>query len=181
MVTPRFIPWRESDRRYLAPMLVLALVFGLLFGTLYVVFRFVQVDGDSMLPVLRDGDRVLLTRSYDLEVARRGDIVSLTVPDRGRPVTALKRVIALPGDEVSATGDSVAVNGAPSTAAPDPIVGPDQRVYGTGTIPEGHLFVLGDNRPVSLDSRFVGPLPVTTVRGKAVAIIWPPSRIRLID
>ena len=172
-----FIPWREADRRYLVVMVALAFVLGVLLATLYIVFSVVRIDGDSMEPTLLDQDRVLVTKGYAHPA--RGDIVAVTDP--GRSTGYVKRVVALPGDSVEYHGDVAYVNGAPSDVAPDAIIAQDVPLSDAFTVPERHLVLLGDNRPVSLDSRYTGPVPVPAVQGKVVAIILPPARFRLID
>jgi signal peptidase I len=179
MQPPRFIPWRDSDRSYLTLAVLLAVLLGMLIGTLYIVFTVVRVDGDSMAPVLLDEDRALVTKRYSNP--RRGDIISLAMLDSGTSQGALKRVIGLPGDTVEVVGDVAYVNGQPSESAPDAVIGPDATLFEAIEVPEGAVYVLGDNRPVSLDSRFVGVIPLAQVQGKVVAIISPVTRFHVID
>jgi signal peptidase I len=89
----------------------------------------------------------------------------------------IKRVIGLPGDTVELRHGTLFVNG---TRVPQPYLrGPrDVRDYGPKTVPAESLFVLGDNRLNSNDSRYeLGPVPVSDVIGKAFVTIWPPSRL----
>lgn len=173
------IVWRESDRRVLVVAAALAIVLGVVVSALWIVFGTARVNGMSMKPALLDQDLVLITRGYD-EPAR-GDIVSATVPDEhGRPVGILKRVVGLPGDTVDVHGDSVAVNGVP---VPPPTG--EARTYGPRfpqvVVPDGHVYLLGDNRFRSYDSRILGPVPQTAVRGRVAAIVLPFSRFSIID
>ena len=179
MRAPVFIAWREQDRKYLLLVPALALVLGMLVGTLYIVFTTVRVEGDSMYPALQHEDRVLLTKRYDRPT--RGDIVSLTLSDQNERVDVLKRVIAVAGDEVTVEGDTAYVNGELSAVAPGAIEGSRGRTFGPLIVPDGAVFVMGDNRPVSLDSRFVGPIPLSDVQGRVVAVILPVHRFRVID
>lgn len=174
----RFIVWRESDRRFLVLAAALAIVLGVLVSTFYVVFTTTRVSGPSMEPALYHDDRLLLTRSYD--DPRRGDIVSATVPDEiGRPTDVIKRVVALPGDTVEIVGDSAYVNGALVAGSPTD-AGAGIRTAPL-VVPERSVYLLGDNRPVSYDSRIIGPVPVTSVDGVAVAIIAPLHRFSIMD
>lgn len=180
MEAPRLIAWRDRDRRYLLLAGVLVFVLAALVTVLYVAFSVLAVDGDSMAPALRDTDRVLLTRGYD--APRRGDIIAFDAQDAaGRRVPLIKRVVALPGDSVEIIGDSAWVNGELSLVAPTAHVGTSAVRFGPIVVPEGSVYVLGDNRPVSLDSRFIGPIPIDTITGRAVAVILPVFRIRAID
>ncbi|MFC4118146.1 S26 family signal peptidase [Nonomuraea zeae] len=108
----------------------------------------VEVQGDSMAPAYTDGDRVLVGRNTRL---RRDDVVVFTHPEAGldpagRPGRAMliKRVVAFAGEPVPHSGD------------PAP--------YG-GLIPEGHVYVLGDNPVNSADSRLFGPVPTGLIVG----------------
>lgn len=157
----------------------LAIVLGVVVSTLWIVFGTSRVNGMSMRPTLLDRDLVLITRGYDLPT--RGDIVSATVPDEhGRPVGILKRVVGLRGDTIDAHGDVVVINGAPLS----PSYG-EARTYGPRlpqvVVPDGHIYLLGDNRFRSYDSRILGPVPQTAVRGRVVAIVLPLCRFSIID
>lgn len=177
---PRFIVWRRTDRSFLALTAVLVFVLAALVTVLYGIHTVRRIDGASMEPTLLEGDRLLVTRGYEAPAV--GDIVSFSAIDRhGNTVRLIKRVVALPGDTVEVFGDLVLVNGAPSEAAPAAIIGTESFHLGPLNVPEGTVYVLGDNRPVSLDSRFIGPIDLASVHGKAVAIIVPPSRFGAID
>lgn len=180
MENPRFIVWRRTDKHFLVLMAVLVFVLAGLVTLLYGVNTVRKIDGESMEPTLVQGDRLLVTRGYETPAV--GDIVSFSAIDRhGNTVRLIKRVVALPGDSVEVFGDLVFVNGVPSEAAPAAIIGSESFHLGPMTIPEGTVYVLGDNRPVSLDSRFIGPIDLGSVHGKAVAIILPLWRARGID
>jgi len=180
MTPPRFILWRESDRRYYIALLTLATLLVALLVLLNVVFGVLKVDGPSMEPTLRQGDRILITRGYDVPSA--GDVVSFASVDQyGQTIRLIKRVVAVSGDTVEIVGDSAWVNGLRSEVAPAAQIGTESYRLGPMTVPEGTVYVLGDNRPLSLDSRWIGFVPVATIHGKAIAIIVPPMRIGGID
>lgn len=175
-----FILWRRQDWKYLLPLLLLVFMLAASVTLLYVVFRVGRVDGGSMEPTFLNGDRILITRGYDHP--ERGDIVSFDeVVENGQHADVIKRVIALPGDSIRIVGDRAYVNGVASDVAPDAIISADDRRLGPFVIPEGSVYVLGDNRPFSLDSRYTGAVPVDTINGEAYAIIWPLSRAGKID
>jgi len=165
---------RRVAGRLLIPLGVLFIVVVLLF---YVLFTAFTVRGESMEPTLLDGDRLLVTKSYD--VPARGDIVVFRALDvRNREEELVKRVIAIPGDTVEVRAGVAIVNG-----AVEPTSGLNTSPYdGTYTPPttidSGHIFVLGDNRPIAFDSRQLGPVPVFSVEGKAVYLFAPLSRMR---
>lgn len=165
---------------FLVVSAVLVFVLASLVTLLYGVHTVRRIDGPSMEPTLLQGDRILVTRGYDIPT--RGDIVSFVTVERdGDRVDLIKRVVALPGDTVEIVGDAAFVNGQPSSVAPDAVIGTQTYRLGPMTVPEGTVYVLGDNRPLSLDSRMLGYVPISSIRGKAVAIIFPPFRARAID
>ena len=175
-----FIAWRASDRRYLPLLLLLCVGLAVLVSVLYVVFSVVRVNGDSMAPALHSGDRVLVTRGY--AVPQAGDIVAFALvgPDGGED-PLIKRVVAVPGDQVEMVGDIVYVNGELSEVAPTAFVGTEAGSRIQLTVPAGTVYVLGDNRPYALDSREIGPVPLEAIEGKGVAIMLPVHRARPID
>lgn len=157
----------------------LVIAFAAIVLVFYVLFGFTRVAGQSMEPTLYGADGLLLTRGYS--EPRRGDIIVAHVIDRnGQPEDIVKRVVGLPGDRVEIRGDWAIVNGVPESGYAV------ERIEGGGvfqperTVPKGTLFVLGDNRPVSLDSRYVGPLPTKDVQGRAVAVFMPITRVQLL-
>jgi len=161
------------------------------------------IPSESMVPTLQIGDRVLVNKVvYHLHSPRRGDVIVFSDPHAapvrrnpaqtflhwltegfGTPTSSdkdfIKRVIGLPGDTVEINDQGqVFVNG---TALHEPYLSPirDDRPYQPVKVPSGSLFVMGDNRTNSDDSRFgLGFIPLDKVVGRAVVIIWPPSRVR---
>jgi len=159
----------------LVPLLI---VFVAVIATFYVFFTAIQVDGTSMLPTLRDQDRVLLTRGYP--VPARGDVVSLRTTINGMPDDIIKRVIALPGDSVEIRSDIAYVNGVREPDHGQRIIADIAVDVPARLVPEGTLYVMGDNRAVSEDSRFIGPIEQSGVMGRAVAVFSPVTRIRIV-
>ncbi|MBN2404324.1 MAG: signal peptidase I [Coriobacteriia bacterium] len=175
----RFIAFRDRDNRYIPLVAVLAVILAALWLVFGVLYQTSIVDGDSMNDTLLSGDRVLITKTYT--VPARGDIVSSNVVVDEIPDRILKRVVAIPGDTVEVFGDTVEVNGAVATWS-GVILGTNDKFHlEPYVIPQGYVYLMGDNRPDSLDSRFLGPVPISEVNGKVVAVLSPVTRIRRID
>jgi len=138
--------------------------------------RVPQVTGPSMLPHVQPGEIVLInTLAYRFGPIRRGDVVALN-HDEATAQTFLKRVVALPGERVRIDAGVLYVNGA---IVPEPYVSfPDKRSVAEITVPPHALYVLGDNRAESEDSRVWGPIDESAVIGKAIVGLWPPEGLR---
>jgi signal peptidase I len=159
--------WKEMVE--LAQSLALGVVLAL------VLQLFVQptvVYGQSMEPSLHDYERVIVDKvSYHIGLPSRGDIV--VFPVEGEPLPLIKRVIGLPGEMVEVRNGQVFVNG---VALREPYVsGPTEGNTPAVRVPEGTVYVMGDNRAPggSLDSRRLGPIPLTKLVGRARLAYWP--------
>lgn len=172
--------WRRTASQRLAHVLLVPLSVALIALVLvfFVIFDTSTVSGTSMLPTLHDGDRLLLTKGLPQPV--RGDVVVLDVTWKGATTEWVKRVVAIGGDRVDVAGDIITVNGAPEQFPHHIVDSGANRPVEHLTVPTGRLFVAGDNRGISEDSRFVGTLPATDIRGKVVAIYTPITRIALV-
>ncbi len=160
----------------LVPLLV---VFVLVILVFYVFFTTAQVDGPSMLPTLRDGDRLLLTHGD--KNPQRGQIVVTGVQEGDQKVDVVKRVVGVPGDTVEVRGDVAIVNGTPEPDYGQIFDLSYTYAYPPVKVPPGSVFLMGDNRPVSLDSRREGPLPIADIKGRAVAIFAPVTRMGRVE
>jgi len=172
----------QSPRRadHLARILLIPLALALVAVVLvfYVAFSALQVEGQSMWPTLHTQDRLLLTHSYP--AAQRGDIVVIRLRTDTGETEIIKRVIALPGDSVEIRADVAYVNGKAEPRRGQVIV-PELAVdVAAQVIPDGTLYVMGDNRAVSEDSRYIGTVPLSGIVGKAVAVFSPIDRVRLL-
>ena len=137
-------------------------------------------DPQIMANTLQIGDRLIAEKvSYTLlgTPAQRGEIV-LFHPPHNPGEFWIKRCIGLPGDVVEAAGGTVLVNGEPLQE--DYIAEPPNKDFGPLTVPEGHYFVMGDNRNDSTDSRAWGPLPAENLIGRAVMVVWPPDHAHVL-
>ena len=151
-----------------------------------------DVPTGSMKPTILEGDRIFVNKlAYDLKVPfttwqlakwddpKRGDIVvfqSVDDPD----TELIKRVVGLPGDRISVRSGRLFVNGERQR---EPFTNkrfPDRSFFAPTTVPKGHVFVMGDNRANSQDSRVFGPLPKENIEGEAFLRFWPLNRIGLL-
>ena len=161
-------------KRFLIYALILALAFCLGMFIREYVAGVSSVAGDSMRDTLITGDKVFITRlEYALGTPDRGDIAQIELPDRGG--LYLKRVVGLPGETVEIISGTVHVNGQPLS---EPYAAPSDDDFSV-ELGDDEYFVLGDNRPVSYDSREedFGVVSAGCFRGRVRAILWPPERI----
>ncbi len=186
--------------------MIVALALGLALLIQAFLVKPYQIPSGSMEPTLDIGQRVLVNRTaFHFGDPKPGDVVVFHPPsgvnrnaecgvprqsdqacpepaEGESPDTFIKRIVAGPGDTIAVRNGIPVVNGTPEQPDGYEIIpcGPG----GSGcnlpepiTIPEGHFFVMGDNRGQSDDSRFWGPLPEDQLIGKAFATYWPPNRI----
>jgi len=190
-----------KSRRLLIEGVVLvgvAVVAALLLKTF--VAQAFSIPSASMEPQLEPGDRVLVSRmAYRLHDPRRGDVIVFDAPNQ--PVAdepllpirlvedvlegvglkhpdeteLIKRVVGLEGEVVEARAGRVLIDGRELV---EPYLPADVATsdFGPVTVPPGNVFVLGDNRGDSADSRVIGPIPVDSIVGRAIARAWPPWR-----
>lgn len=154
-----------------------------------------RIPSPSMVDTLEIGDRVLVNRVvYHLKDLGHGDVVVFRWP-KNRDVVFIKRVVGLPGDRLQAKDGKLYVDG---VAQEEPYVhktngvtdptNPSGTIVGTTmsqpwglsdeyTVPEGHYFMMGDNRTNSDDSRVWGPVPENDLIGEAFFVYWPLDRL----
>jgi signal peptidase I len=150
----------------------------------YFLFAPIVVDGLSMMPTLHDQNRMIVNKfSYEIGQPKRFDIIVFHAPE-GKDY--IKRVIGLPGDKIEYKNDILYVNG---KAYKEPYLdeykkqvmdGPltdsfklKDTAVASETVPKGELFVMGDNRRFSKDSRHIGAIPMSKVIGKTNMVYWP--------
>ncbi|HUY41376.1 MAG TPA: signal peptidase I [Candidatus Dormibacteraeota bacterium] len=165
-----------NGRRLLSLILEIALLCILLFAFFV---RTPQVSGRSMAPGISSGEYVLIdTLAYRFSRPARGDIVAFRRSDdpSAGPSIYIKRIIGLPGDRVAIRDGIVYVD---AKRLSEPYVRyRDAHSFSPIVVPAGALYVLGDNRADSEDSRAFGCIPETAVIGRALAGIWPPQALR---
>jgi len=137
------------------------------------LYQPVRVEGTSMLPRLEDRDRLFINKFvYHFTSIERGDVVVFHYP-RDPAKSYIKRVIALPGDNLRIDHGQVWVNGKALAEKYVPPMFRDTRSYASTTIPYDSYFVMGDHRSISSDSREFGVVDRDLIYGKAVFIYWP--------
>lgn len=176
------IPEPESThsdtRRFILDIIETILLATILFIGINAVSARIRVDGFSMEPTLHNGEFIIINKlAYKLGQPQIGDVIVFNYP-RDPQQEYIKRVIGLPGDEVIISGGVVYVNG---IALDEPYIATPPSYHSNWKVPEGSLFVLGDNRNNSSDSHSWGTLPLTDVIGKALVVYWPPTDWGLID
>ena len=126
-----------------------------------------------MLPVLEDQDRLFINKlAYRVGEIHRGDVVVFLYP-RDHEKSYIKRVIALPGDDLRIDHGKVFVNGKRLAEGYVPTRFADDRSQPEMTVPEQEYFVMGDHRSISSDSRDFGPVDRGLICGKAAFVYWP--------
>lgn len=128
----------------------------------------VRIPSESMSPTLREGDHVLLDRQDD--EANRGDLVAFARSGAGM---AVKRIVATGGDQVSVEDGVLHINGAPVIEPYVDLRRQDGVFFGPVTVPPDAVFVLGDNRLNSADSRSFGTVPRNSIVGEVAIRLWP--------
>ena len=162
-------------RRYWLRDTILSVL--LAFTVFLLLYQPVQVEGTSMLPLLKNHERIVVNKiAYHVESIHRGDIIVFHYP-LDPAESFIKRVIGLPGDWVSIRDGQVYVNG---RRLKEPYVMPaylDEETCSPVHVAPGHYYVLGDHRDFSSDSRTWGTVARKYIYGKAVFAYWPLSDV----
>ncbi len=147
------------------------------------------IPSDSMYPTLKEGDRVLVNKlSYKLHDVNRGDIVVFERPPEETATDIpdlIKRVVGLPGEQIVIESGHVYVDGSllDEPYLPDGVTTTTDNAPYKCTredpcvVPEGDVWVMGDNRNDSKDSRYFGPIEESSIVGRAFVIVWPLTRL----
>lgn len=180
--------WREMAELLVGSLLIALVARGAIAETRY-------IPSESMLPTLAVNDKLIIEKiSTYTQSVERGDILVFFALDEtppsawghslrrfglSRETPLIKRVVALPGETIAVEAGQVWINGRP---LPEPYLyeAPSYSMAAQ-TVPEGHFFMLGDNRNNSADSHIWGPLPAQNILGHAAFRFWPPARVGLLQ
>jgi signal peptidase I len=141
------------------------------------------IPSGSMLPTLHEDDRVLVNKlSYDLHDVNRGDLVVFERPEgetAGQIKDLIKRVVALPGERIEQRDGDVYIDG---QLLEEPYLddGTETTNLEPQTVPEDHVFVMGDNRDDSMDSRVFSAIDEDLIVGRAFVRVWPLNHLGLL-
>ncbi|BCU82142.1 signal peptidase I [Polycladomyces abyssicola] len=153
--------------------LVIAVVLALIIR--YFIFEPFNVSGPSMMNTLHDGDFVLVNKLvYQYRMPKRGEVIVFEAPGHK---DYIKRVIAVENDYIEAQNNVVRVNG---RSINEPYVATRTDDIKLQKVPKGYVFVMGDNRMNSSDSRELGPIPVDKIVGRADIVFWPLNDFRVL-
>ncbi len=165
--------WLSEAVETIVPAILIALLINLFLA------QATRVYGQSMEPNLHSDQRLVVEKiSYSFHEPRRGDIVVLKSPRAGSGLL-IKRVIGLAGEKVEIKGGKVYINEQPQEERY--LSQHPQRGMRATVVPLKHVFVLGDNRSFSNDSRAFGPVPLDNVVGRAWFSYWPPDQIGFVE
>lgn len=158
------------------------LVISIAVSAFIIIFLYqpVRVEGTSMLPMLEDQDRLFVNKmAYRVGEIHRGDVVVFLYPhDHNK--SYIKRVIALPGDDLRIDHGHVSVNGKMLAEKYVPPRFEDSRSLSEFVIPDHEYFVMGDHRSISSDSRDFGPVDRDLIYGKAAFVYWPMEQVGVV-
>ena len=144
------------------------------------LYQPVRVEGTSMLPSLEDQDRLFINKiAYRVGEIHEGDVVVFQYP-RDHSKSYIKRVIALPGDDLRIDRGRVYVNG---VRLKEPYLQrsyADERSQPEMVLPPKEYFVMGDHRSISSDSRDFGPVDRDLIYGKAAFVYWPMEQVGVV-
>ncbi len=173
----------DIKKEIISTILYFIVIFALVFFTIHFIGQRTVVNGHSMDETLHDGESLIVDKvTYRFSDPKRYDIVVFPSPD-GDNSYFIKRVIGLPGETVQIVDDEVYIDGKP--------LGENYGIaaieyYGIAQEPlvlgDDEYFVMGDNRPVSRDSRYedVGPIQKSDLKGRAILRVWPLNRFGTI-
>lgn len=172
-------PERGSFRRFIKDILEIAFISLFLFLSINTISARIRVESVSMQPTLFAGNFVVVNKlSYRFGEPSRGDIIVFRYPPNPELDPYIKRVIGLSGEHVLVEDGKVYING---VRISEPYLKTQTQQGGEWTVPQDGLFMMGDNRNNSSDSRAWGMVPLENVIGKAFMVYWPPEKWEVLS
>lgn len=170
--TRRWVRWLREAVETILPAILIAILINLFLA------QPTRVHGQSMEPNLHTNQRLVVEKiSYRLHGPRQGDVVVFSMPQQSEELL-IKRVIGLPGETVEIRDGRVYVNGTPLD---EPYLNQETRGrFGPVVVPPLHVFVLGDNRNFSNDSRAFDAVPIKNILGRAWFSYWPVENLGML-
>jgi signal peptidase I len=168
----RWVRWLREAVETILPAILIAILINLFLA------QPTRVHGQSMEPNLHTDQRLVVEKiSYRLHGPRQGDVVVFSMPQQSEELL-IKRVIGLPGETVEIRGGQVYINGTPLD---EPYLNQETRGrFGPVVVPPLHVFVLGDNRNFSNDSRAFDAVPIKNILGRAWFSYWPVENLGML-
>ncbi|WP_416149068.1 signal peptidase I [Salipaludibacillus sp. HK11] len=177
--------WKQKAWLFLKITVIVLIISFLVRGFLFTNYI---VYGQSMMPTIHDGERIIVNKiGYEINEPNRFDLIIFHATEDS---DYIKRVIGLPGDVVKYVDDTLYIN---NVSHEEDFLHVHKEAHDNGLftenfnlleitgekeVPPGYVFVLGDNRRNSLDSRHIGFIPIEEIVGKANMAFWPPKKIR---
>lgn len=158
---------RSGRSRLVTILIVVAALVVAVVGLRWIMFAAYTLPSETMEPTFAAGDRILVNQ-LDTGPGRGDVVVYVVEDDPGRELEVIGRVIAFGGETIAATDGVVTIDGAELS---EPYLEPGMVTFDFDpvTVPSGQLFIMGDSRDMSLDSRFRGPVPEASLIGTVVA------------
>jgi len=165
-------------RHFIFDLFETILLSAILFVGINTISARIRVEGYSMEPTLFNGEFVIVNKlAYQFGIPQFGDVIIFHYP-RDPSQEFIKRIIGLPGDKVKINNGQLFIN---DLALSEPYISESPDYQNEWIVPDGSLFVLGDNRNKSSDSHNWGPVSLEYVIGKAQFIYWPPASWGMVD
>lgn len=176
--------WQENGKSWMKAALI---AIGITMVLKNFLFLPVAIEGSSMIPTFQPNDHIIVKTIHQVE---RFDVIVFRDSSNK---SVVKRVIGLPGDNVSYQNDQLYINQEPVEEAfllneyvrsAGEVWTSDfslEELTGVSAVPEGHYFVLGDNRRLSYDSRYYGPVPAEAIVGEALMVYYPIERVSKVN
>ncbi|HAX04718.1 MAG TPA: signal peptidase I [Acidimicrobiaceae bacterium] len=179
----RKVTWRAASlKSFREWSFVVGIALIAAFGIRATLIQTYFIPSESMTPTLQVGDRLMVYKlAFSLGDVERGDLVVFNRPpalDGTEMKDFVKRVVGLAGEQISADNGLLLINGEPLDE-PYLTSGVSTQDFSEIVIPEGHVFVMGDNRPNSRDSRSFGPIDEDLLVGEVFIRLWPMNRFGL--